>query len=75
MTFDKKEAIAKLREAISIREKCEPEYCECDKCSINEPMEFIAHDSGVKIVASACAMLSALEDVCFEPKEYQYKND
>jgi len=73
--FNNEKAWAKLKEAIEIAEKCDPDDCECEKCPIGKPMELMAHDAGVKVVASVCSMLSCLQDVCFEPKEYQYKND
>ena len=73
--YDDKKARAKLREALSIRDKCDPANCDCDKCPIGKPMELVAHDSGVKIVSSVCSMLSALREVCCEPKEYIYKRD
>ena len=73
--YDEEKATAKLKEAIKISDECDPEDCDCDECPIGKPMELIAHDSGVKIVASVCSMISALKDVCFEPKEYKYKSD
>ena len=73
--YDEEKAKAKLQEAIKINDECDPEDCDCDECPIGKPMELIAHDSGVKIVASVCSMISALKDVCFEPKEYKYKSD
>ncbi len=73
--YDDEKATAKLKEAIEISEECDPADCDCDECPIGKPMQLIATDSGVKIVASVCSMISALKDVCFEPKEYQYKAD
>jgi len=73
--YDDEKALAKLREAIKINEECDPADCDCEKCPIGKPMELIAHDSGVKVVASVCSMITALKDVCFGPKEYGYKRD
>lgn len=73
--YDDEKATAKLREAIKISEECDPVDCDCDKCLIGKPMELIAHDSGMKVVASVCSVISALKDICFEPKEYTYKAD
>lgn len=70
-----KKADNKLREAIEIESKCDPTDCDCDTCPIGKPMELVAHDSGVKIVASVCSMISTLKDVCLEPKEYKYTPD
>ena len=73
--YDDKKAKKKLTEAIELRLKCDPTDCDCDTCPISNPMELVAHDSGVNIVASVCSMISALGDVCYEPKEYKYKED
>ena len=75
MFYDEKKAIAKLKEAIEVSEKCDPTECDCDDCPIGKPMELVAHDSGVKIVASVCSMLLVLKEVCLDPKEYHYKKD
>lgn len=75
MVYDDQKALEKLREAIKVLEDCDPADCECDTCPISNPMELVAHDSGVKLVASVCSMLGALKDICFEPKEYTYKKD
>ncbi len=75
MIYDEKKARAKLKEAIKVSETCDPADCDCNECPIGKPMELIAHDSGVKLVASVCSMISALKDVCLEPKEYHYKKD
>jgi len=75
MTYDDEKAKKKLQAAVEIALKCDPMVCDCEKCPIGKPMELVAHDSGVKIVASICSMLSALKEVCFEPKEYRYKRD
>ena len=56
-------------------EKCDPTDCDCEERSIGLPMELLAHDAGVKVVATVCSMISCLKDVCFQPKEYQYKKD
>lgn len=71
--YDEKKARAKLQEALKISDECDPADCDCDECPIGKPMEMVAHDAGVKVVASVCGMISALKDVCFEPKEYKYK--
>lgn len=73
--YDDKKAWAKLKEAMKIAEECDPADCDCEKCPIGKPMELMAHDAGVKVVANVCAMISCLKDVCFEPKEYKYKPD
>lgn len=73
--YDDEKAWAKLDEAIKVSKGCDPADCDCEECPIGKPMELIAHDSGVKVVASVCSMLSALKDVVFEPKEYKYKPD
>lgn len=73
--YDDEKAWAKLDEAIKVSKECDPNDCDCDKCPIGKPMELIAHDSGVKVVASVCSMLSALKDIVFEPKEYKYTPD
>ena len=75
MVFDDKKAWAKLKEAMATAEKCDPTDCDCAKCPIGKPMELLAHDAGVKVVASFCSMISCLKDVCFKPKEYKYKRD
>jgi len=75
MVYDDQKAWVKLKEAIEISEKCDPADCDCDECPIAKPMELVAHDAGVKVVASVCSMLTCLKDVCFEPKEYRYKSD
>jgi len=69
----KDKGLAKLREALEISEKCDPTDCDCETCPIGKDMELVAHDSGVKIVATVCSMIQALEDVCLEPKEFKYK--
>lgn len=73
--WDEKEARAKLHEALKISDECDPADCDCDTCPIGKPMELVAHDAGVKVVASVCSIIIALKDVCFEPKEYKYKPD
>ncbi|KKM63375.1 hypothetical protein LCGC14_1512130 [marine sediment metagenome] len=73
--YDDKKAWAKLKEAMKVGEDCDPADGDCEECPIGKPMELIAHDAGVKVVASVCSMISALKDVCFEPKEYKYKTD
>lgn len=69
----KEKELAKLREALEIHEKCDPTDCDCDTCPIGKDMELVAHDSGVKIVATVCSMLLALREICLEPKEFKYK--
>lgn len=71
--YDDKVAWEKFKEAIKVQEECDPLDCDCDECPISKPMELIADDSGVKIVASVCSMIITLKDVCFEPKVYAYK--
>ena len=73
--YDEEKARAKLQEAIKISDDCDPDDCDCDECPIGKPMELIAHDSGVKVVATVCSMLQALKDIVLEPKEYKYKED
>jgi len=73
--WDKKKAWQKFYEAVKIAEECDPTDCDCEKCPIGKPMELVSHQAGVKVVASVCAMISCLRDVCFEPKEYKYKPD
>ena len=73
--YDDEKALAKLKEAIKINEECDPDDCDCDECPIGKPMELVAHDSGVKVVASVCSMIITLKQVCFEPKEYTYRSD
>ncbi|GAH04213.1 unnamed protein product, partial [marine sediment metagenome] len=68
-------ALVELRKAIKISEDCDPADCDCEECPIGKPMQLIAHGSGMKVVASVCSMISALKDVCLEPKEYRYKSD
>lgn len=75
MVYDDERAWAKLQEAIKIGQECDPADCDCDECPISKPMELVAHDAGVKVVASVCSMLSCLKDVCDEPKEFTYKRD
>jgi len=73
--YDDEKAWAALKEAMKTLEECDPGDCDCDECPIGKPMELLAHDSGVKVVASVCSMITALKDVCFEPKEFNYKRD
>lgn len=75
MIYDDKKAWQELQKAISVAQRCDPEDCDCEKCFIGKPMELVAHDAGVKVVASVCSMLSCLRNICFEPKEYQYRKD
>lgn len=73
--WDDTKAWKKLDEAIKIAKECDPTDCDCDECPIGKPMELLAHDAGVKVVANVCAMISCLRDACYEPKEYEYKRD
>lgn len=75
MVYDDKKAWEKLKEAMKTAEECDPTGDDCGKCSISKPMEMVAHDSGVKVVASVCSMVSALKDVCYEPNKYKYRED
>ena len=69
--------LKKLREAMKTYNDCTDltKMLDCEKCPIGKPMEFVAHDAGVKVVASVCSMIIALEDVLDKPKEYHYKPD
>lgn len=73
--YNDEEAFKRLREAIDVMEKCDPAECDCEECPIGKPMELLAHDAGVKLVASTCSFISMLKDICEEPKEFVYKPD
>ena len=74
-TYNEKEAMAKLKKAVEVWEDCDPADCDCEECPIGKPMEMTAHDAGVKVVASVCSMISALQDVCLKPDAHEYKWD
>ena len=51
-----------LEEAVKILRKCDPGAGNCPTCPIAAQVRIEAHDAGVDIVFTACAMLQALQE-------------
>lgn len=55
-----------LEKAIKICDDCGGE-CDCHTCPIGREQVFAINDSGIKVVASVCAILMTLREVLEHP--------
>ena len=51
-----------LEQAVEILRECDPNAGDCPTCPLAAKAQIEAHDAGVDIVFTACAMLQALQE-------------
>ena len=60
--MSEKEVNMTLEQAVHILRDCDPAAGDCPTCPIAAKVQIEAHDAGVDIVFTACAMLQALQE-------------
>ena len=60
--MSEKEVNMTLEQAVDILRECDPGAGDCPTCPLASKVQVEAHDAGIDIVFTICAMLQALEE-------------